>query len=1088
MAASVRSYVYLTTGDAWEFWVECDVGGSPVTATLTTGALFFDVLDALALALADATGVDATAAYNDTTDRVTMTLDGADFVAMSPYAAAVLGFSDTVLSGQSVTGDVGPGALVPLRAAVIDPVRVVDRAEMTTYRHGQAMATTWAAMRVRDVDLIARDTADRLGAWVTCGYVVITDDLGDVATGWVVDERDLSTQGEREEILIRRLVLVDDVNPPTATRYSGLWGALAFGWQVVYGLEIDGIPTAFVERTGGVLSGDGSLSIDDSAEVGVEVDREKGLGAGLALTAVLRDTAAVRDMLRRPSHVARLAADFGPGDDQMSVDDTTGWPASGRIYIGSETFAYGSLTGTTFDSLTGGNGNLARQYAASVGWVVTDRPTGWRGRRCSLYAYPVDPSGRVVDDPHRVFVGEVETEPLRRRDGWTLQIQPLDRVLEREIVGAVTGVVESQDGVVCYPQVELVLYIAGRKNDGTSTFAYTLTMRPFDDLTQPTVLGWPDVMARVRNEWNAAIVALGGSSYVDEYPALEPNGNYGFNLRIPLLYDSNFHVWRYSLTVNGATSYGVSGLSPWQNMPHNYGISDSFTTAAIASWADGDIRNVIVVDTKGAFFAEAWQALPCAFIRAEQPFTATADQLRLTVGGKVIDCTCDSVIADDGRLFAFNIRAKNGGYTVPGNLLGAAVRVGATVVGAFGTDLPNVAYAILTSTGAGNNSVMDTLSASQGYAIPAELLSYANISIGEGEPGTLDTLACAAIATLSAMPDKISLIDLLGGLLALRRQAIAVVPYGADDVRMMLVSTAPGTPDTVAQLTDDDLLGYAEEPAETVERLQPPNRVMLQPEGDGEPVIVQDLAAVAIEGPREWELTIPTQDRDSLVQLGLIYGQSLLYMDKQAQAIKVRIPPWIRATVGDSVALDTDFPGVFDPSTGSAGYNGNGRVVGAVRNLRNGAQTLTLLLDGHVASTAICGAFKVIEWTGTASAPATIDCYMPVDDQALGLLPTVYIQTADYIQRMIDAGGGSCVLLHYQPGVSEVTGQTVTVTAVATIDEINDPPAVVLTVSASTGVTLTADSWLTLPDLASGDGSAWQDAQAHVDDGSYWEG
>lgn len=1088
MAASVRSSVYITAGEAWEFWVDVDAGSGTTRAELTTGADFVDLLDALAVALADASGVDATATYSDLSDRVTMTLDGADFVEMSPYAARVLGFADTTMTGQSATGDVGPACYVPLRAAVIDPLRVVDRAELLTYRHGQAMATTWAAMRVRNVDLIARGTADRLGAWVTCGYVIITDDLGDVATGWVVDESDLSTQGAREEILIRRLVLVDDVNPPTATRYTGIWGALAFGWQVVYGLQLDGIPTAFVERTGGVLTGDGSLSIDDSAEVGVEVDREKGLGAGLALTAVLRDTEAVRGLLRRPSHVARLAADYAPGDTTMVVDDVTGWPTSGRLYIGGETFAYSGVSGgDTFTGLTGGNGVLAREYAAATGWTVTDRPTGWRGRRCALYAYPVDPSGRVVDDATRVFMGEVETEPLRRRDGWTLQIQPLDRVLEREIVGAVSGVVESQDGVVCYPQLELVFYVAGRKNDGTNTFAYTFSLKPFDDLTQPTVLGWPDVMARMRNEWTAVVGAISGNVYIDDVPALEPHGSYGFSLRIPLLYDNNFHVWRYSLAVYNATSFGVSGLSPWENMPHAYGISDSLTTHYVVAWSDGDIRNVFVRDTKGNFFQEPWNLLPCAFIRAEQPFTETADQLRLTVGSKIIDCTCDSVIADDGRLFAYNIRAKNGGYTVPGNLLGAAVRVGKTVVGNYGSDLPNIAYAILTSTGAGNNSVMDTLGASQGYAIPRGLLTYGNdAGLGEGEPGTLDTLACAAIATLSAMPDRISLIDMLGGLLALRRQAIAVVPFG-DDLKMMLVSTAPGTPDTVAQLTDDALLGYADDPAETVERLQPPNRVLLQPEGDGEPVIVQDLSAVAIEGPREWELTIPTQDRDSLVQLGLVYGQSLLYMDRQAQAIKVRIPPWIRATVGDSVALDTDFPGVFDPSTGGAGYTGNGRVVGAVRNLRNGAQTLTLLLDGHVASTAICGAFKVIEWTGADNAPATIDCYMPVDD-GTSFAPSVYIQTADYIQRMIDASGGSCVLLHYQPGVSEVTGETVTVTAVAAIDEVGDPPGVVLTVSASSGVTLTADSWLTLPDLASGDGSAWQDAQAHVDDGSYWEG
>jgi hypothetical protein len=73
-------------------------------------------------------------------------------------------------------------------------------------------------------------------------------------------------------------------------------------------------------------------------------------------------------------------------------------------------------------------------------------------------------------------------------------------------------------------------------------------------------------------------------------------------------------------------------------------------------------------------------------------------------------------------------------------------------------------------------------------------------------------------------------------------------------------------------------------------------------------------------------------------------------------------------------------------------------------------------------------------------------------------------------------------LLHYEPGVSEGGGGSLVISAAAL-----PGAAVRLTVDSSTA-TLTANSWLTFPDLASGDGSTWQDGHAHVDDGTYWEG
>jgi hypothetical protein len=141
-------------------------------------------------------------------------------------------------------------------------------------------------------------------------------------------------------------------------------------------------------------------------------------------------------------------------------------------------------------------------------------------------------------------------------------------------------------------------------------------------------------------------------------------------------------------------------------------------------------------------------------------------------------------------------------------------------------------------------------------------------------------------------------------------------------------------------------------------------------------------------------------------------------------------------------------------------------------------QTATLLLDGSQVAAALSPAWEVDSWTGPDNDPATIDIYQPANDAVL------FVQVLEYIQNMLAGSGGPVTLLHYEPGVSEGGGGSLVISAA----EIVGGGPVRLTVDSSTGVTLSADSWLTFPDLASGDGSTWQDGHAHVDDGTYWEG
>jgi hypothetical protein len=612
----------------------------------------------------------------------------------------------------------------------------------------------------------------------------------------------------------------------------------------------------------------------------------------------------------------------------------------------------------------------------------------------------------------------------------------------------------------------LALTIEGKHNSGTPGFSFSFDVSPFTALTAPTVTDWASFAQQLRDAWNTAVTALVGNTYIDTYPTLEPIGA-GVQLRIPLLYDGSFHVYRHTVSWSGGGIASASGFTPWQNMPHNYGLNDPLTTPAVIQWYDGDLRRANVIATPTWPAQVGYEPSPCAFVRLDNPTFTSATECRLQVGDKGYKALCESVLADDGRLFLYGLKGKFGG-ALPSNLVGATVTIGAALAN---YTLPELAYTVLLSTGiAGAGGGYDALSQSQGYAIQPDQLVFTAGDDPGADPGTLDGLGDDAITTLSALPERINLADFLGGLLALRRQAIALVPY---DSRMVfrLVSTGPGGSDWVGTVDDDDLIGYAEEPAKTTERLRPPNRVTLEAGDDIEPVTVQDLSSVAIEGPSEWTLRVPVGDRDSLVALALAYGQSLLSVDRMGQAATVRLPPWLPCVVGDSLALDVTHPGLWSPTAGTPGYTGNARISGLLRNLRTGVQTATLLLDGDQVAAALSPA-----WSCGASDVGWVDIAQPADVQNL------YVQVLEYIQNMLAQSGGTVTLLHYEPGVAEGGGGSLVISAAALAGD-----AVRLTVDSSTA-TLTADSWLTFPDLASGDGSTWQDGHAHVDDGTYWEG
>ena len=1066
MTASVRAGIW--AGGVVTHELTANIGGGEQTVTVSSPLTLDDLLSTFSTGIAALLGTTFTIAYSPTLDRVTITCGATVTVTMDARLARWLGMGTSHSGSASYTGAIAPIVAAPLTGADVQPVRYVDRAEITRYRLGQALATAWTQVPVRTVELVARDdAADRLDGWLCRGLLTITDAADNEVSGWVVDAEDLQTDGEAEQYTIRRLTLIDAPSV-TPSAYSSIWGAVAWGWHVVYSADIDGIGTLVERITDDTPAGAiGCLSIDDSAELGVDIDRKTGIGAGMSMTFEVRDCAASRAWFTKPGNTARVASVYS-GGGTLTVDSTSGWSSSGTLYIGAERYTYSGKTGTTFTGMAKQDSSLRKSYGSTPGLlsIVADAPLFWRGRRVMLGVTLVCPDavGPGEDVYEELWYGEVESEPLRRRTGWVVEAKPVDRIITREVAGVVAGEVESQDVCITSPGTKMAVRVRGRTLLGVGVFDVLLVLDPFDGLL-PEVIDWSLFAERLRTEWDAAVTAASAGSYIDSAPILDPVSPWGFQLRIPLLYDASYQVVSYEVQYGDGPWSGPANLV---NMPSAYGLTEGYTTEAVIGWWDSDLSRAWIFNSSAS---NPYLMRPAALLRLDSEIDSV-DRVRVVVGDLTVDCTCKSLLGSDGRMAIYYMQALNGGQ-IPASLLGVTMRIGEALISADGVGLVDLSLQMLASTGAGNNSAADELPAPQGYAIPDTMLLWDRFgSLGEGDASTIDALSCDSVQTIQQLPDKISIADLLGGLLALRRLALVSAVYNGR-VILRIVDTGPGASSWVREITDSDLIGFSEEPAESVERLRAPNIVQLSGGEGVDPVVIRDPDAIGAEGAEEWSLEVPTGNRADLVALALRYATTLVTADRCAVAARITVPPWIAVSVGDAIRLSTRHPALWDAARGVAGYDGVARVVGASRELRTGIQRLTLLLDGWQATTAICPAWRVDSWDGDPDDASAIYVTQPA---ALTTWPLPYILT------MIERGGGTADLLYYEPGINETPGGSVTI---STADADGSAGSVRL-ITAGMSATLAAGGWLTFPQL--GQGSAWQDGHAHVDDGSRWGG
>ena len=838
-----------------------------------------------------------------------------------------------------------------------------------------------------------------------------------------------------------------------------IWDATRYGWNPIWFLTIEGVPVIWSEGRDGAALGQtllaqfsteaACLSIDKSGQIGTEkIDRERGIGSSSPMAFTLLDCDTVRTWLQRWAHSTTLTATASTTAGTLNVVDTTGFAATGAVWLGVERITYTGTTATSFTGCTRGQsaGFPYQHTYGTAGQIVTDAPRIWRGRQVTLWAKPVDQGGAIPGnaletDAVVVWRGRLIDGPNRQRDGFAFEAEQLDRVLERQLAAKVSGTVKEKGGkytVNAGEQVSLTVRLldaAGADVVGP----YAITLQPWQGTG--LVDGDPVSGAEIRKalvdayaQWVADNTATGIGTMAWGQGNKSGGGKGQWYCSLSITFDalveqvlvktdygSSFVMFPGGMQ---AAAYAATGWVTWDNpfdgadTPAAWGLT---ITLDEGTAADVPASGILSVDVKG---------LGPATVGYTVAATAGAD-LYLTT---------------DGSAGLFPVNA-------PG-LVGSSCEIIQTDSGTFNAMM---LHTLESSGTAAERGTSDTLPENQGYGIDESLIAETTFA----DP-LLEMLGKAA-------PNGGSFADMFGGALGLLRLAVVGKSTGTD-WKLSLISTSPDGAPTADPITDADLLSHGGDPLASIAKLDAPNSVrVIMPFGpDVQDVLEMNSGGMQqVQGRRQVEFTVPADDRKKLMTLAKSIIKGQFAADQTGQAIELTVGPWVAAEPGDVVALTLTHPGLWTwgGGIGATGYTGTGRVVGRRMNPSTCIATLTILIDGATSVYSLSPAALVSAFGGIATAVTSLT------------VPLAYLTT---MQAAL-AQSSPFWVQHYQPG-SDADGQLHRVTAVA-----ESGGACLLTVDTHTGghTVVVGQSLLTWP-KTSGSISTYQRYFAHVDDGSAW--
>ena len=822
-----------------------------------------------------------------------------------------------------------------------------------------------------------------------------------------------------------------------------IWDAVRYGWSPIYYLTIEGIPVIWTEQALGLTLPTGytsevaALSLE-SAAIGTEqIDRQRGVAMSAPFGFKLIDNATVWAYLSRWSLETRITAQADHNDATLTVDDTAGWPASGSLHIGRELVTYSGKTSKSFTGCTRGVCGYAYTHRVGTsGQTVTDTPRYWLGRGVTLWAKPCDASGAVpgtalATDAVEVWRGRITSMPARHRDGFAFQAEQLDRLLDNPLAGKITGKIQSVGGYYAVDLSDKAIITLSLSDAAALATWYTATLDIWagSGKAQGDLVTGAAIRAQVSTAWsdwvtgNSLAAVFGELSWWKS--TIDGKWNAGVRVKANIAVEG----------IDGVVEYPMFGATA--PAPYPSGMSNDVIYAI--GWAVPDSP----MDPSGQSMG--------IVVELDDGLAADVDApglLRVTIGKQLGQFAYDFVV-DSGALVYFGTKGKSAFPFTAKGVVGAQCWVA--------QDFTHPTYELMlqaleTSGEPGLRGVYDTLHQGLGYGIDSSLIEVSDFT-GEA------ALAFDGIYE----PDGRSFAEIFGGALALyRRAVVGRVDSGAWALR--LVSTDPGGTDDSDVIADADLLSHAADPVESVERALAPNSVTIKVTSADQEItqIYNSNADIEATGRREAEYAIaavtPSDVTDSTSTLVL----SSFAADQLAQAVKIRVGPWVAAQPGDVVYLDgVTHPALWDWVTGSRGYTGTGRVVGRMFDPVTLQVSLTILIAGGITVASLCPSAEVLGYSGLATNPSSI--------------------TVDLAYLSVFAAAVPCDVLHYEPGTAEGTTQRYTISAAAEV-----AGQCVLTVSAIAGAPtlVTNSSRLTWPESATD--STYQARFSHAADGTSW--
>lgn len=719
----------------------------------------------------------------------------------------------------------------------------------------------------------------------------------------------------------RRLLNFGPVPAP-----SSLWGSLVkSGYHIVYGLEVEGIPYLFGERelwtTRGLVAASRNaddftmsyaLVIDEGVRFSVECDRETGVASGRAVDFVfgrqqLADESLGAAIFARPTLRANLTSTINdPADDTFDVDSTSGWDATGLLYVGRECVRYTSTTSTQFGGCVRGVAGYPHYHTANtIGGYrqCTDTPVFWRGRLVTVWAHLCGPDGRFLGDRwcthgewcRQEWRGYVRDAPRPAAGGMVLTCLPLVRLAAQEVGAELSGRmlpdwIVATDADICTVGYAAIAEVPGRSVGGISGI---LSL----------------------DAWCKVAQAAANAALTEEITISVRDGKW---LRFGM-----------GGTISGAELLVIA--STWFLSD---GVYWSPPAPSASAGTHVDVPLVWGGGWSGLTYAGAWVVVEIdqSSDASDGEVGATGMLLMEGSGGRALARYDETRATTDGTKRAFRVTAHPNFFPGEGQSGwdpwddDTTVRV---ISGAVGT-WREVFETVATSSGTGERGPRDTMPAGFGLGLP--------------ESWTTASPSGADQQVVAYTPGRTSLEALLGGWLVLRRECL--VQRRQDDGRITLdVASTDVIDDTEATaISDTDVLTDGHESPELVEA---PNHVRITSSdmrAERPLVVVRDAVRAQAEGVRSMEVSAPGIKRLDALEAG---GELILLGDGQS-AIGMRLPPWVDVQIGDSVEVTTAHPAVWDWSSGAyAPSSVLGRVVAWSREGWSQAQDVTVLLAGQ---------------------------------------------------------------------------------------------------------------------------------------------